>query len=155
MWEGVGDRTELQHINPYSIVHNRFFPVLLGCSTGGPEAQVSAGCLFLYNIISPSLLVPKLIIRGPEGPNLLGAGFLYCILSPTRLIPNCSIWSPEGPFSWVLAFFTASCLQTDWISCALSYMLGHRPLNLLPQLAIGICTSAVFGMACLIVIEQK
>ena len=74
MWEGVGDRTELQHIDPHSIGHQRFFPVLLGCSTGGLEAQ---------------------------------------------------------PL-WVLVFSTTSYLQliwslTDWISCALSYIIVQHP----------------------------
>ena len=39
MWEGVGDRTELQHIDPHSYGHQRFFPVLLDCSTGGLGAK--------------------------------------------------------------------------------------------------------------------
>ena len=74
VWEGVGDRTELQHIDPHSYGHQCFFPVLLGCSTGGLGAQ---------------------------------------------------------PL-WVLVFSTASYLQlvwspTDWISCALSYIIVQRP----------------------------
>ena len=40
VWEGVGDRTELQHINPHSYGDQRFFPALLGCSTGGLGAQL-------------------------------------------------------------------------------------------------------------------
>ena len=44
VWEGVGDRTELRHIDPHSYSHQRFFPVLLGCAIGGPGAQLSAGC---------------------------------------------------------------------------------------------------------------
>ena len=43
VWEGVGDRTELQNIDPHSIGHNCVLPVLLGCSTGGLRAH-SAGC---------------------------------------------------------------------------------------------------------------
>ena len=43
VWEGVGDRTELQHIDPHSYGHQRFFPVLLGCSTGSLGAP-PAGC---------------------------------------------------------------------------------------------------------------
>ena len=39
VWEGVEDRTELQHIDPNSIGHQRFFPVLLGCSSGDLGAQ--------------------------------------------------------------------------------------------------------------------
>ena len=46
MWEGVRYRTELQHIDPYSYGHQRFFPVLLGCSTGGLGAQLSGCCFF-------------------------------------------------------------------------------------------------------------
>ena len=39
VWEGVGDRTELQHIEPHSIGHNRVsfpFPGLLNRGPGGP-----------------------------------------------------------------------------------------------------------------------
>ena len=86
------------------------FLILQGCSTGSPEAQLSAGCCFLYSIISPSLLIPKLN-RGSWRPLLLGASFLYHILSPTGLVSKNSIGDPEGPFCWVLVFSTASCLQ--------------------------------------------
>ena len=41
---------------------------------------------------------PGLLNRAPGGPASLGAGFLYCILSPT-----------------------------DWISCALSYIIVQQP----------------------------
>ena len=57
MWEGVGDWTELQHIDPHSIGHNR----------------VS----FLFSWAAQ---------QGAWGPTLLGAGFLYCILSITGLV---------------------------------------------------------------------
>ena len=59
MWEGVGDRTELQHIDLHSISHN---------------------C-----ISSPFSWAAQ---PGAWGPASLGAGFLYRILSPTRLITN-------------------------------------------------------------------
>ena len=45
VWEGVGDRTELQHVDPHPHGHQHFFPVLLGCSTGGLEPSLS-GCWF-------------------------------------------------------------------------------------------------------------
>ena len=56
------------------------FLVLQGCSTGGPEAQVSAGCCFLYSIISPIFWSPnssdpQLLNRGSRGPLLPGAVF--------------------------------------------------------------------------------
>ena len=45
VWEGVGDRTELPHINHHSYGHQCcVFLVLQGCSTGGPGAQLSAEC---------------------------------------------------------------------------------------------------------------
>ena len=57
VWERVGDQTELQHIDPHSIGHNRVsFPFSWA-------AQLEAW-----------------------GPTLLGAGFLYRILSPTGLV---------------------------------------------------------------------
>ena len=49
------------------------------CSTGGPGAH-SAG--FLYCILSPTGLVPKLH-WGSRGPLLLGGSFPYNIFSPT------------------------------------------------------------------------
>ena len=46
MWEGVGDRIELQYIDPHSYSHQHcVFLVLQGCSTGGLGAH-SAGCWF-------------------------------------------------------------------------------------------------------------
>ena len=73
VWEWVGDRSELQHIDPNFYCPQPFFLVLLGCLTGG-----------------------------------LG-----------------------GPICWVLVFSTAPYLQivwspTDWISCALSYIIVQR-----------------------------
>ena len=69
MWEGVGDRTELQHIDPHSYGHQRcVFLVLQGCSTGG------------------------------LGPTLLGAGFLYHILSPTDLVSKLTDFLPSPSY---------------------------------------------------------
>ena len=57
VWEGVGDQTELQHIDPHSIGHN---------------------CIsFSFSCAAQT---------GAWGPTLLGAGFLYRILSPTGLV---------------------------------------------------------------------
>ena len=100
-WEGVGDRTELQYIDPHSYGHQRcVFLVLQGCSTGGLGAD-SAG--FLYCILSPTGLVPKLH-RESRGPLLLGGGFPYYILSPTHLISNSPsyiiVQSPTQSLEW-------------------------------------------------------
>ena len=60
VWGGVGDRTELQHIDPHSINHQRFFPVLLGCSTGslGPSRS---GCWFSLTHLISNWSDPQLV----------------------------------------------------------------------------------------------
>ena len=70
VWEGVGDRTELQYIDPPLL-----WPSTLRLSRS-PDAQPEA--------------------QGPS--SLLDGGFLYCILSATSLDSN-SAGGPEGPFS--------------------------------------------------------
>ena len=62
MWEGVGDRTELQYIDPHSYGHQRCVFLVFQCySTGGPGAQLSAECW---------LSLPHLVTNG--SPNSLG-----------------------------------------------------------------------------------
>ena len=69
VWEGVEDRTELQHIDPHSIGNDHVsFP--------------------FYWAAQP----------GAWGPTLLGASFIYRILSPTGLVSKL-VWSPTGPVS--------------------------------------------------------
>ena len=73
VWEGVGDWTELQHIDPHSIGHN-----------------------------SVSFLFSWATQPGAWEPTLLGVGFLYRTLSPTDWI-SCApsyiiVWHP--PSSW-------------------------------------------------------
>ena len=90
VWEGVGDRTELQYIYPHSNGHQRLFLSFQGCSTGGP------------------------------GPPLLGAGFLYHILSPTGLktywlpvfteLYNSSIAHSISSHNWPSGFVTFAVL---------------------------------------------
>ena len=47
------------------------------------------------------------------GPGAHSAGFLYCILSPSGLVPKLHRGSWE-PFCWLVAFPTTSCLQLVW-----------------------------------------
>ena len=82
VWEGVGDRTELQHIDPHSIGHNRVsFPFIWAAQSGAWGPSLS-GCWF-------SLLH---LICNSSDPQLLNRG-------------------PGGSLCWVLAFSTASWLQ--------------------------------------------
>ena len=111
-WEGVGDWTELQHIDPpYSYGHNCVsFPFSWAAQPGAWEPSLSGTWSSFQHLLS-NWSDLQLLNRGSWGPPLLGAGFLYHILSPTGLISNCSIGCPEGPLSWVLVFSTASYLQ--------------------------------------------
>ena len=62
-----------------------------------------------------------------------------CRLSASGLIPNCSIGGPEGPFCWVLFSLQHNFSNSHWTSCALSYIIVRRPLNLFPWMSNGIC----------------
>ena len=99
MWKGVGDRTELQHIDPHSYGHQCFFPVLMGCSTGGQGAQP---LWFPLPYLISNSSDPQLSIGGLRAPS---AG---CWISLLHLVSN------------------LSGLQTDWISCALRYIMVQR-----------------------------
>ena len=80
MWEGVGDRTELQHIDPHSYGHQLcVFLVLQGCTTGGPGVH-SARCCSLYRILSPTAGSPKLT-------DFLSSPSYIIVQSPTQYLP--------------------------------------------------------------------
>ena len=91
------------HTDPHSYGHQRFFPVLLGCSTGDLGAQPLWD--MFPNPASSHQLVwsPNCSIGGLRAPSV------GCWLSQPHLVTN-------GPG-----------LQTDWISCALSYIILQRP----------------------------
>ena len=60
MWEGVGDRTELQHIDPHSIGHNRVsFPFYWAAQPGTWGTSLSGTCSH-SSIFSPTGLISKL-----------------------------------------------------------------------------------------------
>ena len=80
MWEGVGDRTELQHFYPHYYGHQRFFPVLLGCSTGG-LGTLPLWDMFLQHLL-PTGRFSNWLIGGLRAPS---AG---CWLSRLHLISN-------------------------------------------------------------------
>ena len=93
VWEGVGDRTELQHIDPHSISDNRVLshsPELLSRGPGGPA---SLGHVLVQHLLSnwsglQTGLISKTVTAQSLawGPTLLGSDFLYHIFSPTRLV---------------------------------------------------------------------
>ena len=172
--EGVGDRTELQHIDPHSYDHQRcVFLVLQGCSAGGPGAH-SAGC-GLSLTASCHQRVSKLN-RGSQRPLLPGGGFFYHILSLTHLISNkqtsftelynssiapLNLWN--GMFDRHQAEITINAVHRSLSSgasvyeCTMGfYLVPYRqpcpPTRFLLITAIGMCHFLPvhhFGMACL------
>ena len=102
-WEGVGNRTKLQHIDPHSYGHNSVsFPFSWAAQPGAWGT-----CSSFQHLLS-NWFELHLLNRGSWGPPLLGAGFLCRILSPTRLNSN------------------SSELQLVWTSCAPSYIIVRR-----------------------------
>ena len=79
VWEGVGDGTELQHIDPHSYGHNSVSFLFSWATQPGAWGTASLGAGFLYRILSLTATAQS----GTWGPTLLGADFLYRILSPT------------------------------------------------------------------------
>ena len=133
------------------------------------EARVPALCWVLFSLQHhfSNSSNSQTAQSGAWGLPLLGAGFLYCILSPTGLVSktlrslNWSIGDLRAPsagwcFSLSHLLSKLSDLQTNWLpvftelynsSITHSISLHNWPLECV--------TSAVFGMACLIVIANN
>ena len=80
MWERVGDRTELQHIDPHSIGHNRVSFPFSWVAKSGAWGPTMLGTGFLYHILSPTGLVSKLT-------NFLSSPSYIIVQSPTQYLP--------------------------------------------------------------------
>ena len=71
MWEGVGDRTGLQHIDPHSYGHNSVTFPFSWAAQPGAWGPASLGAGFLYRILSPTdwtscALSYKIVRRPPS-----------------------------------------------------------------------------------------
>ena len=108
VWEGVRDRTELQHIDPHSIGHNCVsFPFSWAAQ---PGAWGQALWVLVFSI----------------------ASYLQLVWSPKWFHLQLQLLNrgPEDPLCWVLAFSTASCLRlTDFLSSPI-YIIVHANLLL-------------------------
>ena len=98
LWEGVGDRTELQYFDPHlmavSLVSFSF------SRAAQPAAQRPT--LLVFTTTSYQQLLWTSTHQGPQGSPQ--PGFLYHILSATSLDPNSS--GPHGPLRPGVAFPT-------------------------------------------------
>ena len=101
MWEGVGDRTELQS---HSIGHSCVsFPFSWAAQPGAWGPSLSVTCSSIQHLLT-NWSDLQLSIGGLRAPS---AGFLYRIFSPTGLVSKLLNRWPEGSLCWVLAFSTA------------------------------------------------
>ena len=82
VWEGVGNRTELQHTDPHSICHNRVsFPFPWAAQPEAWVPSLSGTCSSIQHLLSNSS-DPQLSIGGLRAPS---AG---CWLSLSHLVTN-------------------------------------------------------------------
>ena len=114
MWEGVGDRTELQHIDPHSIGHNCVsFPFSWAAQPEAWGPSLSGTCssiqYLLTNLSDPQLIwsLTPTAQSWPWGPTLLGAGILYHTLSPTGLVSKLTDFLSS--LSYIIVQRTPSC----------------------------------------------
>ena len=185
LWEGVGDRTELQHIDPHSYGHQCcVFLVLQRCSTGGLEA-LSAGCGFLYRILSLTHLISNSlgVPRAPSAGWWLYLPHLFSNLSELQLTDFLSspsyiiVQSPTQSLEWHVwssssgnnchAVHRSLSSDASVYECTIGFYLvpycqPSPPTRFLLITAIGMCHFLPvhhFGMACLagskVNIQQK
>ena len=83
MWEGVGDRIELQYIEPHSYGHQCCIFLVLLMLNQRPEGPALCW-VRVFSTASCHQRVTK-FNRGSRGPLLLAGGFLYHTLSLTHL----------------------------------------------------------------------
>ena len=130
MWEGVGYRTELQHIDPHSYGHNRVsFPFSWAAQPGGMGDQPLWDMFlnpasFLQLIWSPTAWFPSAQSGVPRPPSA-GCCFLYSIIFQNRGSP--------GPLLPGAVFSTASFLRLFWSPIRLIPQLIWSPTRLIPN----------------------
>ena len=111
VWDGAGDRTELQYFDPHSYGRHVVSFLFSWCSTGGPEAHSSGWWLPLLHLIS-NFSGPQTPSGFPRAPSA-GCGFPY----HTRLWLRLQL---SG---------TAHRTQLSWLLSWLSYIIVQHPLD--------------------------
>ena len=130
VWEVVGDRTELQQIDPHSIGHNRVsFSLSWADQQGAWGPSPSGTCSSIQHLLSNSSGLQNWLIGGLRAPS---AG---CWLSRSHLVSN---WS--GLQNWLIGGLrvpSAGCwlslphLVSNWLNFqCLSYIIVHAHLLL-------------------------
>ena len=87
VWEGVGDRIELQHIDPHSYGHNSVSFSFSWAAQPGAWGPSLSGTWSSFQHLLSNWSKFQLLNRESWGPPLLGAGSLYSIISLTDWLP--------------------------------------------------------------------
>ena len=121
VWEGIGDRTELQNIDPNSYGHNSVSFPFSWAAHRGPGGPASLGAGSLYHILYPtdwtSCAPSNIIVRHP--PSSCGRHKSYSF--KTRPIVKVISWYSSTGFT---------CYLHRWIS----YFDSLAGVNMLHQL---------------------
>ena len=166
MWEGVGDRTELQYIDPPTLMAISVvsFSFSRACSTGGPEALFAGWWPFFTASYQQLLWTPN----RPEGPFSLAWVSLPLLIS--NLSPTLTVWilfltelynssTPSQSPTWSLEWHVwssssrnnchavhrslssgASVYECTMGILAMSHFVSQFPLTRFPLItAIGMC----------------
>ena len=111
VWEGVGDRIELKHIDPHCYGHNSVsFPFSWAAQPGAWGPSLSGTCSHSMAITVFLSRSPELLNRGPGDLASLGHVLIPASSLQLQLLKR----GPEAPLFWVLVFSTASYLQLVW-----------------------------------------
>ena len=148
VWEGVGDRTELQYIDPQSYGHQRcIFLVLQGCSTGSPGAHSAGWWLHLPHLVSNS--------SDLQLTDFLSLPSYIIVHSPTQSL-EWHVWSSSSGNDCHAVHRSLSSGASVYECTMGFYLVPYRqpspPKRFLLITAIGICHFLPvhpFGMACI------
>ena len=135
VWEGVWDRTELQHIEPQSIGHNRIsFPFSWAAQLGA-RGPTLLGAGFLYRILSPTGLVSKLT-------DFLSSPSYIIVPSPTQSL-EWHVWSSSSGNNSHAVHRSLSSSVSVYDCTAGFYLVPYcqpsPPTRFLPITSIGMC----------------
>ena len=101
VWEGVGDRTELQHIDPHSSGHNHVpFPFSWAAQPGAWGPSPPGTCSSIQHLISNW--------SDPQLPDFLSSPGLYNCFMPTQSLPITGQRNMQPPPSLELHIWSSS-----------------------------------------------
>ena len=132
MWEGVGDRTELQHIDPNSIGHKRVsFPFSWAAQPGACGPSLSGTCSSIQHLLSNCNCSIGGLRAHSAGcwlslPHLVSDSFKLPVHRVTLLFYAHSISSHNWPKEYATsAVFGMSCFDHHRVEITVMQFTGH------------------------------